>query len=130
MTAERMDEGDRHYGSQHGKPGEAVAAIKEIGADGLPLILHKLGRKNQPVVRWIQSCAFKCGVKYPFFANPDMQRAQAVTALLALPSLPDGALDQLQKLSSNPTNSIGVSARFGLMANTNSDLKEPIAHFP
>lgn len=113
----------RKYGIQREKPKATLAAIQTIGAKGLPFILRKLNRQQTPVMRWAEWCAARCGIKRSIFPDPEYERMQAVTALLALGSLPPEATRQLRSLSSNGTNSIARAADFVLGANTNSQLK-------
>jgi hypothetical protein len=119
-SAEQMDEGGRKYGSQREKHGVSLAAIRNIGTQGLPYLIRKLERRETPIEHWAQTCAFKCGAKRLLFPNREVQRAQAVTALLALSPLPPDAISKLRFLSKNSTNSVGLSAAYLLRASTNT----------
>ncbi len=112
----------RKYGIQSERPDASLAAIRTIGAKGLPFILRKLSRQQTPVMRWTEWCAAKCGVKRSIFPDPEFERMQAVTALLALGPLPPEATRELRTLSSSGTNSIARSAAFVLGADTNAQL--------
>ena len=116
MSAERIETGDRKYGAQREKPEIAVAAIQEIGVKGLPFIMRKFSRRQTPIREWLQARASWCGVKRSLFPNPELERAQAVTALVALKSLPPQVMSQLHDLSGNGTNSIALSAAHVLTA--------------
>ncbi|MDB6064411.1 MAG: hypothetical protein JWR26_619 [Pedosphaera sp.] len=122
---ERMDMGGRHYGSQNEKPNDSISAIRQIGTKGLPFIISRIKRHQSPIKGWIQRCALKLGIKRALFAEPDIEveRGQALTALLALPTLPPDVVAELSKLSKSNTNSIGLSASYVIMANTNGELK-------
>jgi hypothetical protein len=113
----------RKYGIQRERPKASLAAIRTIGAKGLPFILGKLNRQETPAMRWAEWCAAKCGIKRSIFPNPEYERMQAVTALLALGSLPPEATRELRSLSSRGTNSIAQAAGFVLGANTNAQFK-------
>ena len=113
----------RKYGIQRERPKATLAAIRTIGAKGLPFILRKLNRQQTPVMSWAEWCAAKCGMKRSIFPDPDYERMQAVTALLALGPLPPEATRQLRSLSSSGTNSIAQAAGFVLGANTNAEIK-------
>jgi hypothetical protein len=113
----------RKYGIQSERPDASLAAIRAIGAKGLPFLLRKLNQQQTPVMRWTEWCASKCGIKRSIFPDPEFERMQAVTALLALGSLPPEATRELRSLSSRGTNSIARSAGFVLGANTNAQLK-------
>jgi hypothetical protein len=119
-SVEQMDAFGSKYGSQRERPGVSVAAIRNIGTQGLPFLIRKLERRETPIERWAQTCAFKCGVKRLLFPNREVQRAQAVTALLALSPLPPDAISKLRVLSKNNTNSVGLSAAYLLRASTNT----------
>jgi hypothetical protein len=122
-SAEQMDEGGRKYGSQRERPGVSVTAIRDIGTRGLPYFIRKLERLETPIEHWAQTCASKCGVKRLLFPNREVQRAQAVTALLALGPLPPDAISKLHVLSKNNTNRVGLSAAYLLRASTNTSFK-------
>ena len=62
-------------------------------------------------------------MKRSLFPDPEFERMQAVTALLALGSLPPEATRELRSLSSRGTNSMARSAGFVLGANTNTQLR-------
>jgi hypothetical protein len=113
----------RKYGIRSERPEASLAAIRTIGAKGLPFILRKLQQQQMPVTRWAEWCASKCGIKRSIFPDPEFERMQAVTALLALGSLPPEATRELRNLSSRGTNGIARSASFLLGANTNAQLK-------
>ena len=113
----------RKYGIQRERPKATLAAIRTIGAKGLPFILRKLNQQQTPVIRWAEWCAARCGIKRSIFPDPEYERMQAVTALLALGPLPPEAARELRSLSSRGTNSIARAAGFVLGANTNAQFK-------
>ena len=128
-SAEQLDEGGRKYGSQRERPAVSLAAIQMMGADGLPFIMHKLARQEATFTKWAQRFAYRCGIRYPLFANREAERAQAVTALLVLSPLPADAVSQLQTLSRNNTNSVGLFATYLLTAGTVPNFINPIKRF-
>lgn len=128
-SAEQLDDGGRKYGSQRERPAVSLAAIQMMGADGLPFIMHKLARPEPTFTKWAQWLAYRCGIRHPLFANREAERAQAVTALLALSPLPPDAASQLQRLSRNNTNSVGLLATYLLTASTNPNFISPIRRF-
>ena len=129
LSSELIDAGGRKYGAQREKANDSVAAIQGIGAKGLPFIIWKLGRREPLLAKWLQACFSKVGVKRSLFPNPEIERAQAVTALLALDSLPPEATRQLRELSSNAASSIAQSAAYVLAANTNASLRNIIGRY-
>ena len=128
-TAEAIEAGGRKYGYQHEKPEATLAAIQGIGTNGLPFIIRKLGRRETALAKQIEAWLFKCGVKRSLFPNAEVERCQAVTALLALGSLPPEATVQLRKLSGSGTNSISLAATYVLAAQTNEVLRSVLARF-
>jgi hypothetical protein len=121
MSADVATAGGRRYGAQHEKPETSLAAIRGLGTNGLPFIMRKLGRREMPVTKWIQTGASKCGVKRALFPNPEVERAQAVTALAALRPLPSEFIVQLRNLSKQGTNRIALSAAYALRADTSAE---------
>lgn len=119
-VAQQVSMGGRKYGAQHEKPQTSLAAITGIGMKGLPFLLRKLGRREAPVTRWIEGWAVRFGVKRTLFPNPELQRAQAVTAVLALSPLPPSAVEQIRRLDTQGTNS---SVNYILAAGTNEDFR-------
>ncbi len=113
----------RKYGSREIEPRVSIAAIQSIGTNGLPFLIHKITRCDLPMIKWIEACASKCGIKRSLFPDPELERGQAVTALLALSPLPESAILRLRKPPTNPTSSIGLSVGLVLAANTNIHLK-------
>ncbi len=126
MKLESMDLEGRKYGSQSEKPAAAIEAVRAIGSKALPFLLQKLQRQQRPVTKWIQICASKCGMKRALFPNIEMERAQAVTALVSLSPLPPDTVARLHKLSDGRTNKVAFAAGYILVANTNSNLRRVI----
>jgi hypothetical protein len=110
-----VDGGGRLYGVKSGLPNAAFKAIQEIGTNGLPFLIGKLSRRETPkFAQSIQLWAFQHGLKHSVLPNPEIERAQAVTALLALKPLPPEAVAQIHQLSNNRTNPAALSAAYVL----------------
>ena len=100
------------YGSQQVQPSTSIAAIQEMGTSAIPFMLDRLSRHNFPFSRQLDRGAFACGLKSTWFVNRAVERAQAVTGLLALPSLPQSAIDHLNGLRRSSDPAIAASAGF------------------
>jgi hypothetical protein len=98
------------YGSQRVRPNVSTAAIRDIGIDGVPFLMAKLNRSNLPFWLQIQQLGFWCRIKRPLFVNREAERVQALTGLLALPSLPESTIENLRKLRRNPNPTIAAAA--------------------
>ena len=118
-----VDRWGRTFRVEREKAYVSVAAIRAIGTNGLPFLIRKLGSRRLPLILRLEDWAFGRGIGLPFLADPDMERAQAVTGLLALGPMPAGALDQLQKLRSDSRGRILDSVGWVLAAQTNNNLR-------
>jgi hypothetical protein len=129
FACQQLTVNGRTYGSQKESPSITLRAIQQIGTNGLPFIFSKLQRRDNAVTVWFQNCLRRCGFKRSLFPNPQLERGQAVTALLVLLPLPPSAFSQLSTLSKNNTNAVGLSAGYVLNATTDSNLVDMIARF-
>jgi hypothetical protein len=87
-----------------------LTAICKIGTNALPFLLEKLGHQFNPVqnmlvLRWPE-------YTYRLFRHPEVERMQALTALLALSPLPATSRPQLLQLSTNANAFTQVAANF------------------
>jgi hypothetical protein len=128
-TAEMMSVGGRDYGAKHEKPSASIAAVRDMSPRALPFLIRKLQRRQTKAMTRIEKCASMCGAKQSFFLNPDMERAQAVTALLAIEPLPPESILQLRKLTNSRTNIAAPLADYILAATTNKSLRVTITRY-
>jgi hypothetical protein len=112
----------RTYGRKREKANESLAAIRVMGTNAIPFLLQKLSRQEPPFRERVEAFLSKCGMRRSLFPDADIERGQAVTALIALNPLPPGTLLELRNLSNNSTNNIGRCAAFVLEARTNLNL--------
>ena len=126
--AEVIDIAGQKYGCLHERPRASLTAIQEIGTNGLPFIIRKLSRRVAPLAKRIDVWLVTHG-KRPLFVNVEVERRQAVTALLALGSLPPEATLQLRKLSGSGTNSISLAANYVLAAERDKSLRSVIGRY-
>jgi hypothetical protein len=114
------------YGVQRVKPGDSIAAVRGLGTKALPFLVWKLSRPSLPLRRQIEALGFRCRIKEALFVNRELERAQAVTGLLALPALPQSTVEQIRKLSRHPNVDIARSARIVIQSHTRVGMKEAI----
>jgi hypothetical protein len=114
------------YGAQRVKPAESIAAVRGLGTKALPFLVSKLSRPSLPLRPQVEALGFQCRIKQALFVNRELERAQAVTGLLALPALPKITIEELRKLSRHPNADIASSARLVIEAQTEIGVKEVI----
>ena len=107
----------RKYGNSKRNPNESLAAIRAIGTNGLPFIMRKFVRRESRLQRWIDTSASKCGLRRSLFKDANVERAQAVTALIVLRPLPPQVISELKVLSSKKDVTISPPANFVLKVN-------------
>jgi hypothetical protein len=128
LTCQSMATKGRLYGTNRVQPSECLAAIEKTGADGVPFLMWKLRRPKLPWSNWICDLAMRAGMAQAPFADPEIERGQATTALLALPSLPERARRQLRELSKRKDD-VGVSADYILRAQTEMELRDIVSSY-
>ena len=116
MTSQSVTLLGRTYGNSQVQPRESLSAIQRIGTNGIPFLMQKLSWAGFPCSKQLYAIALRAGMKRALFADPELERGQAATALLALPSLPESAVERLRKLSSNTNSNIGATAAYILNA--------------
>lgn len=121
----------RKYGASVESTNAAVEAIRHFGTNGLPYFLSKLrGDSSQ-----LELLAEKVGSEHriPWLLPRDsanMERAQAVTALVALSPLPERWVEQVRKVSRNSNRRVAASAGYVLSRNkTAHDTNQQDWHF-
>ena len=63
-------------------------------------------------MKWLQSLAAKLGVRRPLFRDVGIERAQALSGLLALCPLPPEAIAEVTQLTNDPDQNIRLGAKF------------------
>jgi hypothetical protein len=129
ITAQVKTIRGRTYGSSRVQPTACLSAVRRIGTNGVPFLMRKLSRPHFAWSDRFYTLADRLGITRALFADPEMERGQATTALLALPSLPDEALKQLRQWSDKANSAIGPSAAYILKAQTDQQLKKVIAKY-
>jgi hypothetical protein len=110
------------YGSQWIEPRDSISAVREIGTNGLPFLIRKLSRHNSSITAHVAAFALKWGIRRPLLTNASMERAQAVTALVALSPLPDTAVEELRNMIRNKGINASLEVTFVVEAQTNTAL--------
>ena len=89
-----------------------------MGTNALPLLLGKLaGGTESPLKRRVRFYASKWRGTRWLFPDPVLEKAQAVTGLLALCPLPPDAVLQLSELTADVRNPLWSKADFVLRGN-------------
>jgi hypothetical protein len=127
MTADQMSMGGRTYGSQRESQNTSRSAIQNISTNGLPFLMQKLAKHEAPLANLVQLWLSKCGVRRSLFPSAEIERGQAVTALLALSPLSPETISKLRILSKESGTSVGQSAAYLLRASTNTSFKPATA---
>ena len=122
ISAESVVIRGRRYGALKEKSHLTITAIQKMGTNAIPFLFGKLEHRQSPMTKPIEWCASKCRIKKSVFANVEIERAQSITALLALEPLPGNVIDRLQELRIG-TNTISYSAAYIFDAATNETMR-------
>ncbi len=94
-----------------------LKAIQTIGTNGLPYIMEKFTREDNRLEQWLGKAASAIGIRLSV-SNPQQERRQAFTALLANSPLPPDVVATLKALSSSANQDISSKAKFVLSKTT------------
>jgi hypothetical protein len=89
-------------------------AFRQMGTNCLPFLVDKLGRHDSSLGKAIQKGLFQAGIKRVLWRSADLERAQAVTALVVVNHLPQETLNQIRALTRNPDPGVAASAKWVL----------------
>jgi hypothetical protein len=99
----------------------AEAAIKGMGKAAVPFLCAKLLQPDSSFPQkvcaarvWLALWTAKCGLRLPMPHLPQLERAQAVTGLLALSPLPDEYAARLRAAGSNASPEVAAAAKYVL----------------
>ena len=131
LRFDQIDSAGRKYGATAESTNVSFGAVRHLSAAGLPYFMTKLhGDDSQ-----LKLLAEKVGSERRIpaivpFESANMERGQAVTALIALSPLPEPCVDQLRKVSRDPNPRVAASAAYVLSYNkTAQDTNEQDWHF-
>ena len=128
IMASGMDSNGRKYGSASESSEnirESLMAIRSMGLQGLPFLFEKLEGRESVIGTWIRKAGVRCGVgRFVPVPSREIERAQAVTALVSFDVLPLDWTERLQKLSTNMNRGIAISAGY-VLQHTNRSLQVP-----
>lgn len=103
----------QNYGSANPNEVDGITAFKAMGTNALPYLLGKLQGTDNVLERALTKAAAKTSVPTVPFRLAELERLQAVTALIALEHIPTEAHRTLVESSNgDQTNEIARSASF------------------
>jgi hypothetical protein len=121
----------RKYGASLESTNASVESIRQVGTNGLPYLLTKLRGDDSQLKLLAEKLASEH--RLPWLLPRDsanIERAEAVTALVALSPLPEPWVAEVRKVSQNPNRRVAASAGYVLSHNqTAHDTNQPDWHF-
>jgi hypothetical protein len=124
MTAQSMKALGHIYGGTRVEPSASLSAIQRLGTNAVPLVIRKLSSRRLDWFGHLCALASHVGIKRTFlFTDSEIERGQATTALLVLSPLPDYAIDELRRMSTDTNSTSGASAAYILKAQTEWRMK-------
>ena len=110
IRGERVEKQGLLYGSTN-QTRDTLVAIKNIGTNGLPFLFMKFSRHESRGKKWLEKLAAWVGVRRPIFRDVGIERAQALSGLLALCPLPPEAIAEVTQLTNDPAIKTSVWER-------------------
>lgn len=103
----------QNYGSANPNEVDGIKAFNAMGTDALPYLLDKLQGTDNVLEKALTKAATKTSVPTIPFRNAELERLQAVTALIALENVTPEAHRTLVEMSNgDQTNEIARAASF------------------
>lgn len=103
----------QRYGNTNPNEADGIKAFKAMGTNALPYLIGKLRGTDTILERALTKAATKASVSSVPFRDAELERLQAVTALIALEHIPTEAHRTLVELSAgDQTNEIARAASF------------------
>jgi hypothetical protein len=102
----------QQYGSTNLADGGAIEAFDTFGTNALPFLLARLRELDSKAEQNLTQAATNAGLNYTPFRNADVERLQAVTALIRAKTLTPEATQTIAALRTNANADVASAARY------------------
>ncbi len=104
-----------YFGRKYGSTNEslqAMAAVQSMGTNGLPFLMKKFRQQDSRLVWWAEHHLWKVGLTRSLLRSHNVEREQALTALLILSPLPPAHVQELKRMRDDSDQRISAAASF------------------